>query len=52
MNTSNLKKVAPKARTAFIHAITTRAAELGITAAGCEVPVISNRPADASGIVH
>ena len=36
MNTSNLKKVAPKARTAFIHAITTRAAELGITAAGCQ----------------
>ena len=33
MNTSNLKKVAPKARIAFINAITARAAEFGITAA-------------------
>ena len=31
MNTNNLKKVAPRARTAFIKAITARAGELGIT---------------------
>ena len=52
MNTSNLKKVAPKARTAFIHAITTRAAELGITAAGCEVPVISGEVLQVNGFTH
>lgn len=52
MNTSNLKKVAPKARTAFIHAITTRAAELGITAAGCAVPVISGEVLQVNGFTH
>ena len=52
MNTSNLKKVAPKARTAFIHAITTRAAELGITAAGCAVPVISGEVLQVGGFTH
>lgn len=40
MNTNNLKKVAPRARTAFIKAITARAGELGITTKGVSAPTV------------
>ncbi|MCU8028530.1 BREX-1 system adenine-specific DNA-methyltransferase PglX [Shewanella sp. SM73] len=41
MNTNNLKKVAPRARTAFIKAIVARAGEFGLTAKGITAPSIS-----------
>lgn len=52
MNTSNLKKVAPKARIAFINAITARAAEFGITAQGCTEPVISGEVLQVGNCTH
>ncbi|MBP4033693.1 BREX-1 system adenine-specific DNA-methyltransferase PglX [Aeromonas sp. PrichA-15] len=52
MNTSNLKKVAPKARIAFINAITARAAEFGITAQGCTEPVISGEVLQVGNFTH
>ena len=52
MNTSNLKKVAPKARIAFINAITARAAEFGITAQGCTEPVISGEVLQVGSFTH
>ena len=52
MNTSNLKKVAPKARIAFINAITARAAEFGITAQGCAEPVISGEVLQVGNFTH
>ncbi|MDH0352434.1 BREX-1 system adenine-specific DNA-methyltransferase PglX [Aeromonas caviae] len=52
MNTSNLKKVAPKARIAFINAISARAAEFGITAQGCTEPVISGEVLQVGNFTH
>ena len=55
MNTNNIKKYAPKARTAFIAAMTKQAAKYGITAKGIEpleqkgeLALIGDRPFPAS----
>lgn len=52
MNTANLKKIAPRARTAFITAIKARAAEFGITAKGHAEPVISGEVLQVAGFTH
>ncbi|HCM9259856.1 TPA: class I SAM-dependent DNA methyltransferase, partial [Enterobacter hormaechei subsp. xiangfangensis] len=52
MNTANLKKIAPRARTAFITAIKARAAEFGITAKGHIEPVISGEVLQVAGFTH
>lgn len=52
MNTANLKKIAPRARTAFITAIKARAAEFGITAEGHTEPVISGEVLQIAGFTH
>lgn len=52
MNTNNLKKVAPRARTAFIKAITARAGEFGITAKGVRAPTISGDVLQVAGFTH
>lgn len=52
MNTANLKKIAPRARTAFITAIKARAAEFGITAKGHTEPVISGEVLQITGFTH
>lgn len=52
MNTANLKKIAPRARTAFITAIKARAAEFGITAKGHTEPVISGEVLQIAGFTH
>ncbi|MCD8561042.1 MAG: BREX-1 system adenine-specific DNA-methyltransferase PglX [Shewanella xiamenensis] len=52
MNTNNLKKVAPRARTAFIKAITARAAEFGLTAKGISAPVLSGDVLQVAGYTH
>lgn len=52
MNTANLKKIAPRARTAFITAIKARAAEFGITAKGHIGPVISGEVLQVAGFTH
>lgn len=52
MNTNNLKKVAPRARTAFIKAIEARAAEFGLTAKGITVPSISGDVLQVAGYTH
>lgn len=52
MNTNNLKKVAPRARTAFIKAITARAGELGITTKGVSAPTVSGDVLQVAGFTH
>ncbi|HHQ4713932.1 TPA: BREX-1 system adenine-specific DNA-methyltransferase PglX [Aeromonas veronii] len=52
MNTNNLKKVAPRARTAFIKAITARAGEFGITSKGVSAPTISGDVLQVAGFTH
>lgn len=52
MNTANLKRIAPRARTAFITAIKARAAEFGITAEGHTEPVISGEVLQVAGFTH
>ncbi|MGL6150783.1 MAG: BREX-1 system adenine-specific DNA-methyltransferase PglX [Aeromonas sobria] len=52
MNTNNLKKVAPRARTAFIKAITARAGEFGITAKGVSAPTLSGDVLQVAGFTH
>ncbi len=52
MNTNNLKKVAPRARTAFIKAITARAGEFGITAKGVSAPTVSGDVLQVAGFTH
>ncbi|ELP0648023.1 BREX-1 system adenine-specific DNA-methyltransferase PglX [Citrobacter freundii] len=52
MNTANLKKIAPRARTAFITAIKARAAEFGITAEGHTEPAISGEVLQIAGFTH
>ncbi|MEH8207754.1 BREX-1 system adenine-specific DNA-methyltransferase PglX [Aeromonas veronii] len=52
MNTNNLKKVAPRARTSFIKAITARAGEFGITAKGVSAPTISGDVLQVAGFTH
>lgn len=52
MNTNNLKKVAPRARTAFIKAITARAGEFGITAKGVIAPTVSGDVLQVAGFTH
>lgn len=46
------KKIAPRARTAFITAIKARAAEFGITAKGHIEPVISGEVLQVAGFTH
>ncbi|MFM5360938.1 BREX-1 system adenine-specific DNA-methyltransferase PglX [Aeromonas veronii] len=52
MNTNNLKKVAPRARTAFIAAIKARAAEFGITAKGHAEYQLSGEVLQVAGFTH
>ncbi|MEH8174187.1 BREX-1 system adenine-specific DNA-methyltransferase PglX [Aeromonas veronii] len=52
MNTNNLKKVAPRARRAFIKAIEARAGEFGITAKGVSAPTISGDVLQVAGFTH
>ncbi|WP_249553738.1 BREX-1 system adenine-specific DNA-methyltransferase PglX [Shewanella sp. 8A] len=52
MNTNNLKKVAPRARTAFIKAIEARAGEFGLTAKGITAPSISGDVLQVAGYTH
>ncbi|MFM5019982.1 BREX-1 system adenine-specific DNA-methyltransferase PglX [Aeromonas rivipollensis] len=52
MNTANLKKVAPRARTAFIAAIKARAAEFGITSKGVSTPTVSGDVLQVAGFTH
>ncbi len=52
MNTANLKKIAPRARTAFITAVKARAAEFGITAKGYVEPLISGEVLQIAGFTH
>lgn len=52
MNTNNLKKVAPRARTAFIKAIMARAGEFGITAKGLSAPIVSGDVLQVAGFTH
>jgi type II restriction/modification system DNA methylase subunit YeeA len=52
MNTSNLRKIAPRARVAFITAIKARAAEFGITAKGHAEPVVSGEVLQVAGFTH
>ncbi|EPG9312228.1 BREX-1 system adenine-specific DNA-methyltransferase PglX [Serratia marcescens] len=52
MNTANLKRIAPRARTAFITAIKARAAEFGITAKGHSEPVVSGEVLQVAGFTH
>ncbi|MFQ2671099.1 BREX-1 system adenine-specific DNA-methyltransferase PglX [Aeromonas caviae] len=52
MNTNNLKKVAPRARTAFINAMMARAGEFGITAQGVSVPTVSGDVLQVAGYTH
>ncbi|MFP8843029.1 BREX-1 system adenine-specific DNA-methyltransferase PglX [Shewanella baltica] len=52
MNTNNLKKVAPRARTAFIKAIEARAAEFGLTAKGISAPAVSGDVLQVAGYTH
>lgn len=52
MNTNNLKKVAPRARTAFIAAIKARAAEFGITAKGHADFQLSGEVLQVAGFTH
>ncbi|MGI1944766.1 BREX-1 system adenine-specific DNA-methyltransferase PglX [Shewanella glacialipiscicola] len=52
MNTNNLKKVAPRARTAFIKAITARAAEFGLTVKGISTPSVSGDVLQVAGYTH
>ncbi|MGB7416054.1 MAG: BREX-1 system adenine-specific DNA-methyltransferase PglX [Thermosynechococcaceae cyanobacterium] len=52
MNTTNLKRIAPRARTAFITAIKARAAEFGITSKGHTEPVISGEVLQVAGFNH
>lgn len=52
MNTANLKKIAPRTRTAFITAIKARAAEFGITAKSHAEPVISGEVLQVAGFTH
>ncbi|WP_107947304.1 BREX-1 system adenine-specific DNA-methyltransferase PglX [Shewanella baltica] len=52
MNTNNLKKVAPRARTAFIKAIEARAGEFGLTAKGITAPTVSGDVLQVAGYTH
>ena len=52
MNTNNLKKIAPRARTAFIAAIKARAAEFGITAKGHAEYQLSGEVLQVAGFTH
>lgn len=52
MNTNNLKKVAPRARTAFIKAIVARAGEFGLTAKDISAPSISGDVLQVAGYTH
>ena len=52
MNTSNLKKVAPRARNAFISAITARAGEFGLSAKGISAPAVSGDVLQVAGYTH
>ncbi|BBS86968.1 MULTISPECIES: BREX-1 system adenine-specific DNA-methyltransferase PglX [Aeromonas] len=52
MNTNNLKKVAPRARTAFINAMMARAGEFGITAKGVSAPTVSGDVLQVAGFTH
>ncbi|MGE6381243.1 BREX-1 system adenine-specific DNA-methyltransferase PglX [Shewanella baltica] len=52
MNTSNLKKVAPRARNAFISAITARAGEFGLSAKGISAPTVSGDVLQVAGYTH
>ncbi|MFM4899694.1 MULTISPECIES: BREX-1 system adenine-specific DNA-methyltransferase PglX [Aeromonas] len=52
MNTNNLKKVAPRARTAFINAMMARAGEFGITAKGVSAPTITGDVLQVAGYTH
>ncbi|MGS3137257.1 BREX-1 system adenine-specific DNA-methyltransferase PglX [Aeromonas sanarellii] len=52
MNTNNLKKIAPRARTAFIAAIKARAAEFGITAKGHADFQLSGEVMQVAGFTH
>lgn len=52
MNTANLKKIAPRARTAFIAAIKARAAEFGITAKGHAEYQLSGEVLQVAGFTH
>ncbi|VEE64277.1 Type I restriction-modification system methyltransferase subunit [Shewanella putrefaciens] len=52
MNTNNLKKVAPRARTAFIKAIEARAGEFGLTAKDITAPSISGDVLQVAGYTH
>lgn len=52
MNTNNLKKVAPRARSAFIKAMVARAGEFGITAKGVSAPSVSGDVLQVAGFTH
>ncbi|MGL4449455.1 MAG: BREX-1 system adenine-specific DNA-methyltransferase PglX [Shewanella sp.] len=52
MNTNNLKKVAPLARTAFIKAITSRASEFGLTANGVSDFSVTGDILQVAGFTH
>ena len=52
MNTNNLKKVAPRARSAFITAIATRAGEFGLSAKGISAPAVSGDVLQVAGYTH
>lgn len=52
MNTNNLKKIAPRARTAFIKAIEARAGEFGLTAKDITAPSISGDVLQVAGYTH
>lgn len=52
MNINNLKKVAPRARTAFIKAIEARAAEFGLTVKGISTPSVSGDVLQVAGYTH
>lgn len=52
MNTNNLKKVAPRARSAFINAIAARAGEFGLSAKGISAPAVSGDVLQVAGYTH
>ncbi|MFV7709349.1 BREX-1 system adenine-specific DNA-methyltransferase PglX [Shewanella algae] len=52
MNTNNLKKVAPRARSAFIRAIRARAAEFGLSATSITPPNVSGDVLQVAGYTH
>ncbi|MDN5370819.1 MAG: hypothetical protein PWP74_2127 [Shewanella sp.] len=52
MNTNNLKKVAPRARTSFINAIKARAGEFGLSAKNISAPTVSGDVLQVAGYTH